>query len=244
MKLVNKISTLALAYYSLNVKAANIEHINSNNDLEVDDILNTVTNANPLDSANSGVQVSDSGQVLRARDLYYDTECNYTDDPTGLKYQGQKNVTENGIKCLNWTDIGKTDVYNLTEKDKNYCRNPHTDERPWCYVYGKKHILEYQYCDIPNCPKESDVEKSLREYDTLLDVCEKDYNLEEPNLMFKCGFNAADNYISVYMENINKINTNLIETNSKNKRENNAVKNELTILKVENEKLRKQNNQY
>jgi hypothetical protein len=243
MKLVNKISTLALAYYSLNVNAANIDHINVNNDLEA--TTTKEIDVNLYNSRNADLPGSDNyDKVLRTRDLYYDTECNYKDDPTGLKYQGQKNVTESGRECLNWIDVGKTDVWSLSEKDKNYCRNPDFDGRPWCYVYGKKHVLEYQYCDIPNCPQESDVDISLREYDILLDVCEKDHNpLEEPNLMFKCGFNTADNYISNYMKNFSKININYIETISKIKQENNAFNIELKVSKAEVEKLRKQNNQ-
>lgn len=35
--------------------------------------------------------------------------------------------------------------------DHNYCRNPDSSRRPWCYITGPADVVHRQFCDIQAC---------------------------------------------------------------------------------------------
>ncbi|XP_078421810.1 tissue-type plasminogen activator [Cetorhinus maximus] len=96
-----------------------------------------------------------SGQLCE-----FDTkeQC-YQDRGTG--YRGTWSITHFGTECLNWnsTAVSRThyngqrpDAQQLGLGNHNYCRNPDNDTQPWCHTY-KGHILSWDKCSIPACPK-------------------------------------------------------------------------------------------
>ncbi|GCB76962.1 hypothetical protein scyTo_0020530, partial [Scyliorhinus torazame] len=79
----------------------------------------------------------------------------------GTGYRGTWSITHSGEKCLNWNlTIVSRSRYNGHRPDAqqvglgnhNYCRNPDNDTVPWCHIY-KGHILTWDKCTIPACPK-------------------------------------------------------------------------------------------
>jgi len=79
----------------------------------------------------------------------------------GKLYKGTVSKTESGFLCKSWSkkikSDGKTGKYTgntpLTEADKNYCRNPDGEDRPWCYLEGRE--KRWEHCDVLNTNKSS-----------------------------------------------------------------------------------------
>uniref|UniRef100_A0A8C6VEC5 Urokinase-type plasminogen activator n=1 Tax=Naja naja TaxID=35670 RepID=A0A8C6VEC5_NAJNA len=85
-----------------------------------------------------------------------ETRC-YTGD--GTNYRGTESNNENGEKCLSWDSyFVKRRPYNAHMENSlelglgkhNYCRNPDSRSKPWCYV-RKGYLTSATSCDIPTC---------------------------------------------------------------------------------------------
>uniref|UniRef100_A0A8W8MGF7 Metalloendopeptidase n=1 Tax=Magallana gigas TaxID=29159 RepID=A0A8W8MGF7_MAGGI len=70
-------------------------------------------------------------------------ECILT--ATGIDYAGKTKVTASGKDCLPWKDVSEH-----MAQDENYCRNPDSSGRPWCYVTGDTKPVK-EDCKIPAC---------------------------------------------------------------------------------------------
>ncbi|CAG0898411.1 unnamed protein product [Darwinula stevensoni] len=89
-------------------------------------------------------------------------DCRLTE--MGKEYVGIVSVTESGAPCLSWDlqPYGKTDDFDTKisyekhfhwgnpSKHQNYCRNPTSKNRPWCFVGDPE--KKWEYCDVPLCP--------------------------------------------------------------------------------------------
>ncbi|KFV73801.1 Hepatocyte growth factor-like, partial [Dryobates pubescens] len=76
----------------------------------------------------------------------------------GEEYRGAVDHTESGTECQRW-DLQHPhkhpyhpDKYPDKGLDDNYCRNPDSSERPWCYTTDPKR--EREYCRIRICKKQ------------------------------------------------------------------------------------------
>ncbi|KAM4651367.1 hepatocyte growth factor-like protein isoform 2-T3 [Discoglossus pictus] len=76
----------------------------------------------------------------------------------GEDYRGSLDRTESGRECQRW-DLQsphvhpyKPERYPDKSLDDNYCRNPDSSERPWCYTTDPK--VEREYCHITKCKKQ------------------------------------------------------------------------------------------
>ncbi|XP_043835075.1 hepatocyte growth factor-like protein isoform X1 [Dromiciops gliroides] len=74
----------------------------------------------------------------------------------GEDYRGSLDYTESGRECQRW-DLQyphrhpyKPNKYPDKSLDDNYCRNPDSSERPWCYTTDPQQ--EREFCSIPRCP--------------------------------------------------------------------------------------------
>eukprot|EP00058_Branchiostoma_floridae_P010519 XP_002596007.1 hypothetical protein BRAFLDRAFT_123738 [Branchiostoma floridae] len=73
----------------------------------------------------------------------------------GSAYRGDVNVTSNGLECQPWSvqaphgHAFTPTNYPDAGLDGNYCRNPDSDVRPWCYTMDPN--VRYGYCDAPQC---------------------------------------------------------------------------------------------
>ncbi|XP_021351068.1 uncharacterized protein LOC110448900 isoform X2 [Mizuhopecten yessoensis] len=76
-------------------------------------------------------------------------EC-YMDN--GEEYRGKEHTTIDGLPCQNWTWSMTTnpDTHpNMGLGDHNWCRNPDSDVRPWCWTNVTTD--KFAYCAIPLC---------------------------------------------------------------------------------------------
>lgn len=79
---------------------------------------------------------------------------------SGVDYRGEQQSSSSGLTCLNWTNT--TRDYDVTEHpdshsgagDHNYCRNPDSSERPWCYIAGPDGTVQRQFCAIDTCKEQ------------------------------------------------------------------------------------------
>ncbi|RXN00731.1 Urokinase-type plasminogen activator [Acipenser ruthenus] len=80
----------------------------------------------------------------------------------GADYRGTVSETESGNECLDWDypllDFGyysseQAMLVQLGLGDHNYCRNPDSSKKPWCYV-KKGHRFEKEFCSVPACAQE------------------------------------------------------------------------------------------
>lgn len=76
----------------------------------------------------------------------------------GEDYRGSLDWTESGKECQRW-DLQSPhphpynpEKYPDKHLDDNYCRNPDSSERPWCYTTDPK--KEREYCKITKCKKQ------------------------------------------------------------------------------------------
>ncbi|XP_030000294.1 phosphoinositide-3-kinase-interacting protein 1 [Sphaeramia orbicularis] len=79
----------------------------------------------------------------------------------GVEYRGEQQSSSSGLTCLNWTNSTKDyDIISHPDSqtgvgDHNYCRNPDSSERPWCYIAGPDGAVQRQFCSIDTCREES-----------------------------------------------------------------------------------------
>ncbi|KAM9810969.1 phosphoinositide-3-kinase-interacting protein 1 [Neosynchiropus ocellatus] len=66
-------------------------------------------------------------------------------------YRGQKQTSSSGLTCLNWTNVSKEYDPQTGVGDHNYCRNPDSSEKPWCYISGPDGTVQRQFCAIAPC---------------------------------------------------------------------------------------------
>uniref|UniRef100_A0A3P8W2K1 Phosphoinositide-3-kinase interacting protein 1 n=1 Tax=Cynoglossus semilaevis TaxID=244447 RepID=A0A3P8W2K1_CYNSE len=83
---------------------------------------------------------------------------------SGVEYRGEEQSSSSGLTCLVWTSTTR-DYNTLLETsvmsfisiplvgvgDHNYCRNPDSSRRPWCYITGPADVVHRQFCDIQAC---------------------------------------------------------------------------------------------
>ncbi|XP_041915099.1 phosphoinositide-3-kinase-interacting protein 1 [Alosa sapidissima] len=76
----------------------------------------------------------------------------------GGQYDGERTISSNGEKCLNWLNVTNAADYttNNTELwDHSFCRNPDASARPWCFVLVGGDTIQKQDCDIDLCQDQS-----------------------------------------------------------------------------------------
>ncbi|CAH1254013.1 CHRNB3 [Branchiostoma lanceolatum] len=75
----------------------------------------------------------------------------------GQNYRGTQSVAASGQECMEWQTAIPYDAnieneirpHNL---EKNYCRNPYSFDKPWCYVLKDTFVdIEPKFCDISTC---------------------------------------------------------------------------------------------
>ncbi|XP_077571482.1 phosphoinositide-3-kinase-interacting protein 1-like [Stigmatopora nigra] len=72
-------------------------------------------------------------------------------ESNGEGYRGVQQSSSSGLTCLMWTNIS-TQYDPLTGVgDHNYCRNPDSSNRPWCYITGPDGMVQKQFCYIQTC---------------------------------------------------------------------------------------------
>ncbi|XP_062610625.1 plasminogen-like, partial [Saccostrea cucullata] len=72
-------------------------------------------------------------------------------DPRGESYMGLKSTTKSGLTCQSWS-IQSPHAHafsRLLGNQKNYCRNPDGEPKPWCYTTNK--TKRFELCEIPEC---------------------------------------------------------------------------------------------
>ncbi|XP_070760436.1 phosphoinositide-3-kinase-interacting protein 1 [Enoplosus armatus] len=76
---------------------------------------------------------------------------------SGVEYRGERQSSSSGLTCLNWTNTSRDYDVNVHPDsqtgvgDHNYCRNPDSSERPWCYIAGPDGTVQRQFCAIDTC---------------------------------------------------------------------------------------------
>ncbi|XP_051278875.1 phosphoinositide-3-kinase-interacting protein 1 [Dicentrarchus labrax] len=76
---------------------------------------------------------------------------------SGVEYRGEQQSSSSGLTCLNWTNTTRDYDVNIHPDshtgvgDHNYCRNPDSSERPWCYIAGPDGTVQRQFCAIDTC---------------------------------------------------------------------------------------------
>ncbi|XP_040898681.1 phosphoinositide-3-kinase-interacting protein 1 [Toxotes jaculatrix] len=79
----------------------------------------------------------------------------------GVEYRGEQESSSSGLSCLNWTNSSRDyDVKTHPDSqtgvgDHNYCRNPDSSERPWCYIAGPDGMVQRQFCAIDTCKEQA-----------------------------------------------------------------------------------------
>ncbi|XP_078700682.1 uncharacterized protein LOC144927235 [Branchiostoma floridae x Branchiostoma belcheri] len=105
----------------------------------------------------------------------------------GATYRGQVNITDVGLVCQRWEDQTPHSHHFLDLSigglSENYCRNPDSEKRPWCYTLDPS--VRWQYCPVKSCGKCTNGYQLLaqtcikvysyeKDYGEALAVCEKD----------------------------------------------------------------------
>ncbi|XP_077418494.1 phosphoinositide-3-kinase-interacting protein 1 [Vanacampus margaritifer] len=72
-------------------------------------------------------------------------------ESNGEGYRGHKQSSSSGLTCLNWTNTSTQYDPHTGAGDHNYCRNPDSSERPWCYITGPDGTVQKQFCSIETC---------------------------------------------------------------------------------------------
>ncbi|XP_041643698.1 phosphoinositide-3-kinase-interacting protein 1 [Cheilinus undulatus] len=80
---------------------------------------------------------------------------------SGVDYRGEQQSSSSGLGCLNWANSTRDYDVNIYPDpqtgvgDHNYCRNPDSSERPWCYIAGPDGTIQRQFCAIELCKEEA-----------------------------------------------------------------------------------------
>ncbi|XP_023136958.1 phosphoinositide-3-kinase-interacting protein 1 [Amphiprion ocellaris] len=79
----------------------------------------------------------------------------------GVDYRAEEQSSSTGLTCLNWTNTTRDYDVNIHPDsqtgvgDHNYCRNPDSSDRPWCYIAGPDGTIQRQFCTIEPCKEET-----------------------------------------------------------------------------------------
>ncbi|XP_028314329.1 phosphoinositide-3-kinase-interacting protein 1 [Gouania willdenowi] len=79
----------------------------------------------------------------------------------GEDYRGNQQTSSTGLTCLSWTN--STRDYDVTVHpdshtgagDHNYCRNPDSSQKPWCYIAGPVGATLREFCTIKECKEQT-----------------------------------------------------------------------------------------
>lgn len=81
----------------------------------------------------------------------------------GVSYRGNQQSTSSGLTCMNWKNSTRDYDVELHPDsltgvgDHNYCRNPDSAERPWCYISGPDETTQREFCNIETCTDQTTV---------------------------------------------------------------------------------------
>ncbi|XP_068422853.1 phosphoinositide-3-kinase-interacting protein 1 [Clinocottus analis] len=81
----------------------------------------------------------------------------------GVEYRGEQQSSSSGLTCLNWTNTSRSYDVKLHPDsqtgvgDHNYCRNPDSSERPWCYIAGPDGEIQKQFCTIDTSKEQASI---------------------------------------------------------------------------------------
>ena len=64
----------------------------------------------------------------------------------GYEYRGTLAVTESNRTCKNWTD---SRFKGKLGDQRNYCRNPDKEPKPWCYTTDP--TKTWEFCNVSMC---------------------------------------------------------------------------------------------
>ncbi|XP_061448358.1 tissue-type plasminogen activator [Rhineura floridana] len=85
-------------------------------------------------------------------------------EDAGQTYRGTWSTTVSGVECLNWNLSSlrhkryngyRLDALKLGLGNHNYCRNPDSDSKPWCFVF-RASLYTWEYCNVPPCSNKND----------------------------------------------------------------------------------------
>ncbi|XP_051897642.1 tissue-type plasminogen activator-like isoform X2 [Pristis pectinata] len=106
------------------------------------------------------IQKCGCGRRVICHDVHTEDSKSQCITENGKNYRGTRNYTKSGFQCLRWDSAAvlvrnystrRSDALALGLGSHNYCRNPNSDSKPWCYIESKKN---WDFCDIPKCQKE------------------------------------------------------------------------------------------
>ncbi|CAG2227648.1 PLG [Mytilus edulis] len=85
----------------------------------------------------------------------YNISCTSEDCYTKSdEYKGKVHCTVSGITCQFWNkNTPHRSYYRPTVPEdlaSNYCRDPSSDGRPWCYTTNPD--FRWEFCPVPRCP--------------------------------------------------------------------------------------------
>ncbi|XP_061624380.1 phosphoinositide-3-kinase-interacting protein 1 isoform X1 [Phyllopteryx taeniolatus] len=72
-------------------------------------------------------------------------------ESSGVDYRGDEQSSSSGLACLTWTNASTQYDPQTGVGDHNYCRNPDSSERPWCFITGPDGTVQKQFCSIQTC---------------------------------------------------------------------------------------------
>ncbi|XP_077377680.1 phosphoinositide-3-kinase-interacting protein 1 [Festucalex cinctus] len=84
-------------------------------------------------------------------------------ESNGVGYRGDEQSSSSGLTCRNWTNTSTQYDAHTGVGDHNYCRNPDSSERPWCYITGPDGTVQKQFCSIQTCQELTSTEAAESE---------------------------------------------------------------------------------
>ncbi|XP_071819213.1 uncharacterized protein [Apostichopus japonicus] len=106
----------------------------------------------------------------------------------GEDYQDMAHYTENGFECIDWLDV-PTDLLNNSislsfDFPDNFCRNPNSQTKPWCFYQSAPGSVEWNFCQVDQCS--SPIFANFRRY-PMSDYIDDDLN-SNSNALFRVEF--------------------------------------------------------